>query len=203
MCPVASQSDDTFTPDAGPLNPLGLGGAQLGSEFATSAPMDLGHQFQQLGFKAIARHVSKAVTLYRQGDINFLVNAEPDSFAARYAQTYGMGICALGMRVENASRALKRAIGLGALAVRGQAYWGFRAKDSGHTRDRRFANLLHRPLARTCRLARRRGRHLHFRRRFQAHRCCDGAEEYFTHAGTGLRCVDHMTQTVGAGRMQE
>ncbi len=127
MCPVASQSDDTFTPDAGPLNPLGSAGLEF-VEFATSAPMDLGHRFEQLGFKAIARHVSKAVTLYRQGDINFLVNAEPDSFAARYAQTYGMGICALGMRVENASRALKRAIGLGAWPFEGERTGYFELK---------------------------------------------------------------------------
>ena len=35
-----------------------------------------------MGFRAVARHRSKNVTLYRQGDINFIVNAEPDSFAA-------------------------------------------------------------------------------------------------------------------------
>ena len=37
--------------------------------------------FEQMGFVAVARHRSKDVTLYRQGDINFIVNAEPDSFA--------------------------------------------------------------------------------------------------------------------------
>ncbi|MDF6651908.1 4-hydroxyphenylpyruvate dioxygenase, partial [Escherichia coli] len=54
-------------------------------EFATQTPAALGQVFALLGFKAIARHVSKDVTLYRQGDMNFLVNAEADSFAHRWA----------------------------------------------------------------------------------------------------------------------
>ncbi|HTH77197.1 MAG TPA: 4-hydroxyphenylpyruvate dioxygenase, partial [Trinickia sp.] len=73
--------DSPHLPD--PLNPLGMAGLEF-VEFATRTPAELGRRFEQLGFKAIARHVSKAVTLYRQGAMNFLINAEPDSFAARY-----------------------------------------------------------------------------------------------------------------------
>ena len=201
MCPVASQSDDSFALDAGPPNPLGLAGLEF-VEFASRMPEELGHRFEQLGFKAIARHVSKAVTLYRQGDMNFLVNAEPDSFAARYAQIYGMGICALGMRVENASRALKRAIGLGAWPFEGERIgafelkipaiqgigdshiyfidrWRGRGGSQGGVGDISIFDVDFRPIDIAT------------------------AREDLTHAGTGLRCVDHMTQTVGAGRMQD
>src|SRR3546814_6901424 len=76
--------------------------------------------FQTLGFKAIARHRNKNVTLYRQGGINFLINAEPDSFAQRFARLHGPSICAIAFRVDDAAKAYKRALELGA--------WGF---DSG------------------------------------------------------------------------
>jgi 4-hydroxyphenylpyruvate dioxygenase len=44
----------------------------------------MGELFERMGFKAIAKHRHKAVTLYRQGGINFILNAEPDSFAQRF-----------------------------------------------------------------------------------------------------------------------
>ena len=83
-------------------------------EFATQEPAALGRMFGSLGFKPIARHVSKDVTLYRQGDMNFLVNAEADSFAHRWAEEYGVGICAIGIRVDDAQHAYDRAVELGA-----------------------------------------------------------------------------------------
>ena len=52
--------------------------------------------FELLGFKAIAKHRHKDVTLYRQGGVNFLINAEPDSFAQRFARLHGPSICAIG-----------------------------------------------------------------------------------------------------------
>jgi len=85
-------------------NPLGTAGLEF-VEFASRDPQALGDTFTRLGFKAIARHISKDVTLYRQGEMNFLINAEPDSFAARYAEEYGAGICAIGIRVADAQRA--------------------------------------------------------------------------------------------------
>lgn len=203
MPPVIPPSGDALASAPAPdsLNPLGLAGLEF-VEFAASAPAELGRRFEQLGFKAIARHVSKAVTLYRQGDMNFLVNAEPDSFAARYAQEYGMGICALGMRVDNASRAFKRAIGLGAWPFEGERTgasemkipaiqgigdshiylvdrWRGRGGLRGGVGDISIFDVDFRPIDIAT------------------------AQEDLSHAGTGLRRVDHMTQTVGAGRMQE
>src|SRR3546814_5839252 len=82
-----------------------------------SDPVALGKVFETLGFKAIARHRNKNVTLYRQGGINFLINAEPDSFGQRFARLHGPSICAIALRVDDAAKAYKRAIELGA--------WGF------------------------------------------------------------------------------
>src|SRR5579863_304055 len=70
-----------------------------------------------MGFTAIARDRPKDVTLYRQGEINFIINAEPDSFAQRFARQHGPSICAIAFRVNDAAYAYKRALELGA--------WGF------------------------------------------------------------------------------
>src|SRR5579862_6861162 len=100
-------------------NPLGTAGLEF-VEFAARDPQALGETFTRLGFKAIARHISKDVTLYRQGGMNFLINAEPDSFASRYAEEYGVGICAIGIRVADAQRAFERAVELGAWEFEGE-----------------------------------------------------------------------------------
>jgi 4-hydroxyphenylpyruvate dioxygenase len=70
--------------------------------------------FESLGFSAVARHRSKNVLLYRQGEINFIINHEPDSFAQSFARVHGPSVCALGMRVKDAAYAYKRALDLGA-----------------------------------------------------------------------------------------
>jgi 4-hydroxyphenylpyruvate dioxygenase len=100
-------------------NPMGTAGFEF-IEYAAPDPAALGKVFEQLGFKAIARHRHKNVTLYRQGGINFIVNAEPDSFAQRFARLHGPSICAIAFRVQDAAAAYRRALELGA--------WGF---DSG------------------------------------------------------------------------
>jgi 4-hydroxyphenylpyruvate dioxygenase len=74
-----------------------------------------------MGFTAIARHRHKDVTLYRQGEINFIVNAEPDSFAQRFARLHGPSICAIAFRVQDAKYAYERAISLGAWGYAGAA----------------------------------------------------------------------------------
>src|SRR3546814_2663931 len=58
------------------------------SDVCSSDLVALGKVFETLGFKAIARHRNKNVTLYRQGGINFLINAEPDSFGQRFARLH-------------------------------------------------------------------------------------------------------------------
>jgi 4-hydroxyphenylpyruvate dioxygenase len=97
-------------------NPMGTDGFEF-IEYAAPDPKALGALFEQMGFTAIARHRHKDVTLYRQGDINFIINAEKDSFAQRFARKHGPSICAIAFRVKDAATAYKRALELGA--------WGF------------------------------------------------------------------------------
>jgi 4-hydroxyphenylpyruvate dioxygenase len=77
--------------------------------------------FERMGFKPIARHRHKNVMLYRQGGINFIVNAEPDSFAQRFARQHGPSICAIAFRVQDAKAAYERAKALGAWGYADQA----------------------------------------------------------------------------------
>ncbi len=62
----------------------------------------------------MAKHRSKAVTLYRQGDVNYVVNAEPDSFAQGFAREHGPCACAMAFRVVDAKAAFERAVAMGA-----------------------------------------------------------------------------------------
>jgi 4-hydroxyphenylpyruvate dioxygenase len=88
-------------------------------EYAAPDPAAMGALFERMGFRAIAKHRHKQVTLYRQGEINFIVNAEPDSFAQRFARLHGPSICAIAFRVDNARLAFERAQALGAWAYAG------------------------------------------------------------------------------------
>jgi 4-hydroxyphenylpyruvate dioxygenase len=70
--------------------------------------------FETMGFVAVARHRSKNVTRYAQGDVNFIINREPDSFAQAFAKVHGPSACAFAIRVKDAARAYARALELGA-----------------------------------------------------------------------------------------
>ena len=97
-------------------NPMGTDGFEF-IEYAAPDPTAMGALFERMGFKPIARHRHKNVTLYRQGGINFIINAEPDSFAQRFARQHGPSVCAIAFRVQDAKAAYERAITLGA--------WGY------------------------------------------------------------------------------
>ena len=88
-------------------NPVGTDGFEF-IEYTAPDPKALGKLFEQMGFTAIARHRHKDVTLYRQGDINFIINAEPDSFAQRFTRLHGPSICAIAFRVQDAAKAYSR-----------------------------------------------------------------------------------------------
>jgi 4-hydroxyphenylpyruvate dioxygenase len=90
-------------------------------EYAAPDPKAMGELFERMGFKPVAKHRHKAVTLYRQGGINFILNAEPDSFAQRFARLHGPSICAIAFRVQDAKAAYERALSLGAWGYAGQA----------------------------------------------------------------------------------
>jgi 4-hydroxyphenylpyruvate dioxygenase len=94
-------------------NPMGTDGFEF-VEYTAPDPEALRRLFAQMGFREVARHRSKNVTLHRQGDINFLINAEPNSFAQQFARDHGGSICAMGFRVRDAALAYRRALELGA-----------------------------------------------------------------------------------------
>ena len=97
--------------DEGP-NPLGLQGIEF-IEYATAKPQALGQVLETMGFRPVARHRSREVLLYRQGDINIIVNAFSDGVAL----TEKPVITAIALRVRDASSAYRRALDRGAWAV--------------------------------------------------------------------------------------
>ncbi|HYD93680.1 MAG TPA: 4-hydroxyphenylpyruvate dioxygenase [Noviherbaspirillum sp.] len=97
-------------------NPMGLMGFEF-VEFASPTPNVLEPAFEAMGFTPVARHRSKDVTLYRQGDINFIVNNEPNSIASYFAAEHGPSACGMAFRVRDSHQAYARALELGAQPV--------------------------------------------------------------------------------------
>ena len=99
-------------------NPLGTDGFEF-VEFTSPEPEKLAAHLELMGFTATARHRSKAVTRYQQGDINFLLNMEPQGQVAKFRSERGPSANAMAFRVKDAAKALKLAIERGAVEVRG------------------------------------------------------------------------------------
>jgi 4-hydroxyphenylpyruvate dioxygenase len=97
-------------------NPMGTDGFEF-VEYTAPDPELLRTLFARMGFPVSARHRSKNVTLHRQGDVNFVINAEPGSFGQRFAQQHGPSACAMAFRVRDAAHAFRRAVELGATPV--------------------------------------------------------------------------------------
>ncbi len=108
---MSPQSTKTARNDAF-LNPMGTDGFEF-VEYAAIDPAPLEALFTRLGFTRIAKHRSKHVHLWRQGDINFILNAEKDSHAAGFYSVHGPSANAMAFRVRDAHVALKRAQELG------------------------------------------------------------------------------------------
>jgi 4-hydroxyphenylpyruvate dioxygenase len=178
-------------------NPMGTDGFEF-VEYAAPDPKAMGALFERLGFKAIARHRHKDVVLYRQGEINFIVNAEAHSFAQRFARLHGPSICAIAFRVADAKVAYERAVDLGAWGYAGHAgpgelnipaikgigdsliyfidrWRGKHGKTTGDIGNIGFYDVDFEPLP--------------------------GAD--LNPAGHGLAYIDHLTHNVHKGRMQE
>ena len=94
-------------------NPAGTDGFEF-VEFAHPDPKALHDLFQMMGYTAVAKHKSKDVTLYRQGDINYLVNAEPADFAAGFVADHGPCAASMAWRVVDAGAAYDHAVANGA-----------------------------------------------------------------------------------------
>ena len=82
-------------------NPMGINGFEF-VEFAAPAGEGprMREYLEKLGFTAVARHRQRAITLYRQGTINFLLNEEPDSFASDFAASHGPSACGFAIRFK-------------------------------------------------------------------------------------------------------
>ena len=101
-------------------NRLGIEGIEF-IEYATDRPQALGQVLEGMGFRPIARHRSREVTLYRQGDMNLVVNASSDDARVTATTDGHPVISAVAFRVQNASRAHSRCIEVGAWNVQSHA----------------------------------------------------------------------------------
>jgi len=94
-------------------NPVGTDGFEF-VEYTAPDVKALHALFERMGFRAVAKHRSKEVTLFRQGQVNFVVNAEPDSHGSRFAKAHGPSACAMAFRVKDAGEAYRKLIAAGA-----------------------------------------------------------------------------------------
>ena len=111
--PAQPQAGATSAATASQANPMGTDGFEF-VEYTAPDPALLRTLFERLGFPVVARHRSKNVTLHSQGDVNFIINAEPDSFGQSFARAHGPSACAMAFRVRDAAFAYARALELGA-----------------------------------------------------------------------------------------
>ena len=94
-------------------NPAGTDGFEF-VEFAHPDPQVLRDLFTQMGYTLTARHKSKNIELWQQGDVNYLINAEPGTHAAAFIDEHGPCAASMGWRVVDADTALKHAVSKGA-----------------------------------------------------------------------------------------
>ncbi|MPT48815.1 MAG: sugar phosphate isomerase/epimerase and 4-hydroxyphenylpyruvate domain-containing protein [Sphingobium sp.] len=83
-------------------------------EFAlsdTEAPL-FETMLSSAGFRAIGKHVSKAVTHWKQGNVNLVLNQANDGFARSHNIVHGASVCAIGISAENIPAILERASAL-------------------------------------------------------------------------------------------
>jgi 4-hydroxyphenylpyruvate dioxygenase len=111
---MTDTSDRELIADA--TNPVGLDGIEF-VEYATSKPQALGQVLETMGFRPVARHRSREVLLYRQGDMNVIVNAHVASLPRAVQPVEKPVIAAIALRVRDAAAAYRHVIGAGAWAV--------------------------------------------------------------------------------------
>ena len=104
------------------INPLGTDGFEFVEYTAADDQgiVDLKELFTRLGFTEVAKHRSKQAWLYKQGDVQFIVNAQPQSQAEAFAREHGPSVCGMAFRVQDAAHALEHAVANGARAFRSE-----------------------------------------------------------------------------------
>lgn len=98
-------------------NPMGTEGFAF-VEFAAADAAPLETVFEALGFRKVGRHRTRAISVWRQGDIDFLVNSGGDH-AGEFARAHGPSACGMGFRVRDAAAAHARALSLGGKNFKG------------------------------------------------------------------------------------
>ena len=99
-------------------NPAGTDGFEF-VEFAHPDPKELETLFARMGYVPVARHKTKAITVWRQGDVNYIVNAEPGSHAMRFVEEHGPCAPSMAWRVVDAKHAFEHAVAKGATPYEG------------------------------------------------------------------------------------
>lgn len=97
------------------FNPIGLDGMEF-IEYCGPESSKLIKLFSQLGMIQVAKHKTKNISLFRQNEINFLLNEDTGNFAEQFGKSHGLSICSTGFRVKNAKQALENAVKRGAKA---------------------------------------------------------------------------------------
>ena len=100
-------------------NPMGIDGFEF-VEFAapTGRVAELHAMFRRMGFSAVLKHKTRPITVYRQNGVNFLVNEDPDSFAADFAAKHGPCACGFAIRFRKpATDVVKTVLGNGGEAI--------------------------------------------------------------------------------------
>jgi len=97
-------------------NPLGLDGIEF-IEFSTAKPQAFGQVLEMMGFRPVARHRSREVLLYRQGDMNIIINAHGGGLPRTVQPSETPVIAAIAMRVRDAASAYRYALDRGAWGV--------------------------------------------------------------------------------------
>jgi 4-hydroxyphenylpyruvate dioxygenase len=99
-----------------PSNPLGMDGIEF-IEFATVKPQAFGQVLEMMGFRPVARHRSREVLLYRQGEMNIIINAHASGMPRSVQPNETPVISAIALRVRDAASAYRHALERGAWAV--------------------------------------------------------------------------------------
>ena len=99
-------------------NPAGTDGFEF-VEFAHRDPQALRDDFTRMGYAHVANHKTKKVELWQQGDISYLINAEPNTHAAQFIEDHGPCAASMGWRVVDAQHAYDYAVKNGAKPYEG------------------------------------------------------------------------------------
>ena len=99
-------------------NPAGTDGFEF-VEFAHPEPEKLDAVFRKMGYVPVAKHKTKAITLYRQGDVTYVLNAEPGSFGMTFVDAHGPCAPSMAWRVVDAGHAFRHAVAKGATPYKG------------------------------------------------------------------------------------